>query len=200
MVIIGDSFYALSGEITNALEQRARAAGALGAGENYREYAVSGTRLSGGFSPNIPQQYANARQAGSVKVVIMDGGGNDMLQGNCSNPPNASCPDIQNAVNAADSLFDQMAMDGVEHLIYTFYPDPVNNSGLQSRLDVLRPLIRQEVESSPVPGSQYIDLRPVFEGRYGEYIMSDGIHPTAAGSRATADAIWSVMEDYCIAQ
>lgn len=200
MVIVGDSFYALSGEITNALENRARSSGALGAGENYRENAVSGTRLSGGFSPNIPQQYANARQAGQVKVVIMDGGGNDMLQGSCSNPPNASCTDIQNAVNAADNLFDQMAMDGVEYLIYTFYPDPVGNSQLQSRLDVLRPLIRQEVESSPVPTSLFIDLRPVFAGNYSQYVLSDGIHPSTAGSNATADAIWDVMQDYCIAQ
>ena len=200
MLVIGDSFFALSGAITNDLEVHARAAGALGSNENYRENAVSGTRLAGGFSPTIPEQYANGRQAGSVKVVIMDGGGNDMLQGSCSNPPNSSCADIQNAVNAANSLMNQMAADGVESVIYAFYPDPVGNSTLQARLDVLRPLMQQVSGNSPVPTSLFLDLRSVWQGHYSEYALSDGIHPTAAGSQATADAIWNLMQQNCIAQ
>jgi lysophospholipase L1-like esterase len=190
----------LSGDITNALEAHARSAGALAANESYRDNAVSGTRLSGGFSPNIPTQYANGRQAGPVKVVIMDGGGNDMLQGACSNPPNSSCPDIQNAVTAADMLMDRMASEGVEHLIYAFYPEPVGNSTLKARLDLLRPLMQQVTATSPIRTSLFLDLRPVFEGRYGQYVLSDGIHPSAAGSQATADAIWTQMRQNCIAQ
>src|SRR5690606_12229680 len=170
------------------------------ANENYRDNSVSGTRLSGGISPTIPTQYANGRQAGPVKVVIMDGGGNDVLQGSCSNPPTASCPDIQNAVNAADTLMDRMAAEGVDYVIYTFYPNPVGNATLQSRLDVMRPLMQQVTQSSPVPTSLFLDLRPIFEGHYGEYVLSDGIHPTTAGSQATANAIWRLMQANCIAQ
>lgn len=148
----------------------------------------------------IPQQYANARQASPVKVVIMDGGGNDMLFGSCSNPPTSSCQAIQDVVNTADNLFDQMAVDGVEYLIYTFYPDPVGNNSLKDKLDVMRPLMRQEVEGSPVPTSLFLDLRTSWAGHYGEYALPDGIHPSTAGSRATADAIWALMQDNCIAQ
>jgi hypothetical protein len=95
---------------------------------------------------------------------------------------------------------DRMAAEGVEHLIYAFYPNPVNNSTLQARLDVLRPLIQQTTAGSTLRTHLFLDLRPVFEGRYGEYVLSDGIHPTAAGSQATADAIWALMRQNCIAQ
>jgi hypothetical protein len=95
---------------------------------------------------------------------------------------------------------DRMAADGVESIIYVFYPNPVNNSTLQARLDVLRPLIQQTTTTSPIRTHLFLDLRPIFEGHYGEYVLSDGIHPTAAGSQATADAIWNLMRQNCIAQ
>ena len=39
---------------------------------------------------------------------------------------------------------------------------------------------------------------PVWDG-HPEY-TSDGIHPTAAGSTVTGDAIWEAMVEHCIAQ
>jgi lysophospholipase L1-like esterase len=88
-----------------------------------------------------------------------------------------------------------MGNDGVLKVIYFFYPDPQQDlGGLQAKLDVLRPLIQDVVNSTSNPVCYWLDLRPVFQGHYSEYVQSDGIHPTAAGSQATANAIWDVIQ------
>ena len=48
--------------------------------------------------------------------------------------------------------------------------------------------------SSIRPECYWLDTRPVYEGHYNAYVLSDGIHFTAAGSRAAADAIWNVIQ------
>ena len=48
------------------------------------------------------------------------------------------------------------------------------------------------------PKCYWLDLRPIWNG-HNEY-TSDGIHPTAAGSTATGNAIWEVMKANCVAQ
>jgi lysophospholipase L1-like esterase len=195
VLVIGESFIAMSHEITRDLEQLAKNAGILPSNQSFRDNAVSGTRLSGGISPTIPQQYSNGIQQGPIKWVIMDGGGNDCLQGSCSNPPNSSCTDLQNATNAARNLLQQMANDGVIKVLYFFYPEPLGSSfgDLKARLDVLRPMIQNVVNSTSNPNCYWLDLRPVWNG-HPEY-TSDGIHPTSAGSQATADAIWQVIQN-----
>ena len=195
VLVIGESFIALSHEITSYLEQNVRSAGLLGASDRFRDNSVSGMRLSGGGSPTIPQQYANGVQQGPVRYVVMDGGGNDCLQGSCSNPPTSSCTDLQNAVNAARTLLSRMASDGVRKVVWFWYPDPQSDlGGLQGKLNVLRPMIQDLVVNSVNPKCYWLDLRPVFAGKYSQYIMADGIHPTSAGCKATADAIWSLMQ------
>jgi uncharacterized protein YndB with AHSA1/START domain len=71
--------------------------------------------------------------------------------------------------------------------------------GTRELMDALRPLIEDACEKSPVP-CHFLDLRPVFEGRYDEFVQADGLNPTAAGSQATADAIWAILQELCIAQ
>jgi lysophospholipase L1-like esterase len=200
VLLIGDSFIALSRDITKDLIALARNAGALAADDSYRDKSVSGTQLSGGISPQIPVQYANGQKEAPAKVVIMDGGGNDMLNNTCSEPPTESCQGIQNAVKAVEDLFAQMAMDGVETVVYFFYPENQKNATQRAKIDVLRSLLQPICYSSVSPKCYGVDLRPVFEGHFTEYVMSDGIHPTAAGSQASAEAIWSVMQENCIAQ
>ncbi|MDP4181438.1 MAG: GDSL-type esterase/lipase family protein [Bacillota bacterium] len=187
VLFIGESFLALSHDIRKDLETIARNNGVLASNDSFRDNSVSGTRLYGGISPNIPTQYKNAITAGPVKYVVMTGGGNDCLQG-------TGDTDINNAVNAAKTLFAQMKTDGVQKVFYIFYPDPVNNNTLKSRLEILRPQIQSLVTQSTAPKAYFLDLRPIFEGKYSQYILSDGIHPSAAGSQATADAVWDQMK------
>ncbi|HEX9060521.1 MAG TPA: GDSL-type esterase/lipase family protein, partial [Clostridia bacterium] len=182
VLFIGDSFLALSRDIKNDLEAHAKSAGILASNDSFKDNSVSGTKLADSNpSPSIPTQYKNA---GSVKYVIMDGGGNDCLWG--------SGPDA--AAAAFKTLLGQMKTDGVVKLFYIFYPNPVNNSTLQGNLDKLRPQVVSMVTGSTSPKGYIIDLRPVFEGKYSQYILSDGIHPTAAGSQAAADAAWDQMQ------
>src|SRR5690554_3453168 len=73
VVFVGDSIFALSGEIQNQLEARA--------GATFRRYTVSGAELSGALvPPSIPQQF---RDAGAddphIETVGGEAGGNDSL-------------------------------------------------------------------------------------------------------------------------
>ncbi|MBN2736546.1 MAG: hypothetical protein JXR70_06155 [Spirochaetales bacterium] len=196
VAVIGESFIAMS-QITQNLQNSAKSAGLLPQGDSFSDKSESGTRLSGGGGTQIPQQYVNANPQKTVKWVFMDGGGNDCLQGSCSNPPNSSCSDLVNAVNAARTLFAKMSQDGVKKVIYFFYPEPLQMAfpigDLKARLDVLRPMMKQLVDSTTSPKIYWLDLRPVWNG-HNEY-TSDGIHPTAAGSKATADAIWNLAQE-----
>lgn len=185
VLVIGDSFLALSHDITSRLQQNARNDGILASTDKFRDLSVSGTMLNGGISPNIPTQYQNGVNAGTVKYVIMDGGGNDCLGGS-----------VDGVVTAAKSLFQQMTKSGTVKVFYLFYPDAQGGlSGmLNPKLNTLRPQIQSIVTGSTSPKGYFLDLRPTFEGKYSSYILSDGIHPTLAGSNAAADAIWAEMK------
>src|SRR5690606_31410074 len=97
VLVIGDSFIAITPEITREVERLARAADAIDESESYRDEAISGARLAGGASSSIPNQYTNAVSEGPVKVVLMDGGATD-CQNNEPDP----------ALAAAEALFETM--------------------------------------------------------------------------------------------
>lgn len=191
VVIIGESFIAAS-SIGQDLAEIAIEHGSLQPGESYINNSVSGTRLGDGA---IPGQYARAAQSNPIRFVLMDGGGNDCLQANDSNSP----------ISAAEELFAQMAEDGVEKIVYFFYPDPAGmfggaGSSLKSCLDVLRPKMKAVCDELTSPKCYWLDLRETsWTGNESAY-TSDGIHPNAQGSQVTAEAIWEVMEANCVAQ
>jgi hypothetical protein len=138
---------------------------------------------------SIPQQYANAQASNDIIYVVMDGGGNDCMRGQ---------PD--GAYNAAVTLFETMAGDGVQKVLYFFYPDPIKGyagSSLQTNLDALRPRMQELCEGLTAPLCYFVDLRESWDGH--EEYSDDGIHPTAAGDQASAGQIWPVMEANCIA-
>jgi hypothetical protein len=195
LVLIGDSFLADSHQVTTELETLARSTGALQSEERYRDHSSTLVTPFGGAA-DLTTQYAAAASEGAMRIVVMDAGGPDALL-TCPEPPTESCPALQNAVAGADQLLRQMATDGVEAVIYFFYPDPEDPS-LRARFDVLRPLMEATCDASPV-GCHFLDLRPTFEG-HGDFLLAGGIIPTAAGSTATAAAIWSLMQRRCIAQ
>ena len=127
---------------------------------------------------------------GLIKYVFMDGGLNDCLINNNGDA----------ALLAAQSLFQTMADDKTEKVVYFFYPDPVgaNFANLKTCLDSLRPQMRALCEGLTAPKCYWVDLRDTWNG-HNEY-TSDGIHPTPIGSKATADAIWEAAVENCVAQ
>jgi len=197
VLLLGDSFFALSHELGVDLEALAQSAGALPAGQHYRDNSnlTSNALALGGHG--IATQFTDGLASAPVKVVIMNGGGADISLGTCETA-DASCPVIAAAASAAEDLLTAMANAGVEHVVYAFYPNPVD-SGAQAKMDALRPLIQGACEGSPVP-CHWLDLRPTFANHYGEYILPDGLNPTSTGSQAAAAAIWQTLEQYCIAQ
>ena len=191
VAVIGESFIAATHGITQEIEKQAKAAGSLGASEHYVDNSVSGTLLSGSDPNAIPAQYKKAAQGGMIKYVLMDGGGNDCLQANNGDA----------ALTAAQALFPNMAKDGVEKVVYFFYPDPLGSfaSGtLRTCLDALRPKMKALCDGLTAPKCYWMDLRTTWNG-HSEYTQ-DGIHPTSAGAVATGDAIWEVMKTSCVAQ
>jgi hypothetical protein len=197
VLIIGDSFFAASHRITAFLEDLARQSGALMTGERYRDNArMIGNALALGGN-GIEEQYAAASAESAVGVVIMNGGGADVLLGSCPEVT-PDCPLLTDAAAAASALFSRMADEGVEHVIFAAYPDPLD-AAVREEMDALRPLLESACAASPVP-CHWVDLRPSFAGNYAAYVEADGLNPTPDGARATAGAIWSTMRQQCIAQ
>lgn len=196
LLIVGDSFFGATHEITSSLQTLARAAGALASNASYRDVSsiVDNTLASAGNG--ISDQYTSATVSAPAKVVIMNGGGADVITASCSNA--AACPALTAAASAAQALLSKMAADGVQNVVYVFYPNPLDTD-LQAKMDALRPLVQSACAGSAVP-CQWLDLRPTFAGQYASYIQADGLDPTAAGSAASAAAIWTTMQQSCIAQ
>jgi lysophospholipase L1-like esterase len=194
VVFIGESFVA-AGTIPADTSALARQAGTIGANESYRSYAVSGTQLTTG---EIPSQFAQAVADGPVKVVLMDGGGNDLLWGGrCANGVDAGCTEV---VTVVQTLFKTMKTDGVKDVVYFFYPDPLGiGASIKDAQDTLRPEMKRACDGAADVRCIWVDQRESWEGHYDTY-TSDGIHPTAAGSQASAKQIWEAMVANCVAQ
>jgi len=197
VLLVGDALLA-SHQVTTDLQDLAHQAGSLGASDLYRDNSsIPGNSLAL-TTPNIASQYVQGQASSPVKVVIMDGGGADVLGGTCSSPVTASCPLLVNAAVAAEQLLAQMAQEGVQQVVYFFYADHADPVVL-AKTDLLRPLIQSACENSPVP-CHWLDLRPTYAGHSSEYIQADGISPTNAGAAAIAAAIWATMQQNCVAQ
>ena len=143
-------------------------------------------------------QYQNAKRAAAVKVVLMDGGGNDLLIGNrCTNGFDAACKEI---VDVVVDLFAQIKTDGVKDVVYFFYPDPMGiGAQIKEAMDILRPEMKKLCDETTDVRCVWVDQRESWEGNYDRF-TSDGIHPTEAGSMASAQQIWDAMVAHCIAQ
>jgi hypothetical protein len=134
-----------------------------------------------------------------VRVIVMNGGATDMLNDACATDPTPACPAAQAAVRGAEALFEQLAADGVEHVVYFFYPDATSNESLKSGIDTLRPLVQNACGKSRV-ACHWLDLRPIFAGHPDYLVGTDGIVFGDAGAQAAATAVFSLMTARCIAQ
>jgi hypothetical protein len=189
VLFIGESFVAAS-SIPEETASLAEAAGSLGAGESYVDRSVSGTWIGNGASNSIPRQYTD--NSSGVRFVLMNGGGNDCWQGGQES-------DRTNALNAAAQLFEDMGANGVEKIVYFFYPDPIGAQfdALTACLDLLRPEMKALCDGQTSPECAWVDLRETWDG-HPEY-TSDGIHVAGPGNAPTAGAIFAAMEENCVA-
>jgi hypothetical protein len=179
---IGDSWMLVTGSEHTRVRDLARMAGAIGPNDDYVIAAVAAVGIA-----TIANQYAT-REAGAtkVKVVIMDGGTWDTIQGGS----------VTSVVATFGQFLTQVASDGtVQHIIYFLPPEIPLIPGVAA----LRPLLQQACAASTVP-CHFLDLQDIWSV-HPEYTDSNlGFLPTDVGSKAVADAIWGVMQQNCIAQ
>lgn len=217
VVILGDSYVTMYPDtlLEPRIEALARRDGALEAGgQGYRNYSVPGTSMANG---QIPGQFTTAvRVDPDIKLVIMDGGGNDVLLGapQCENWGSASNPAcqavVQRALDTAVELTADMFAAGVTDIVFFGYPHiPPNGllTGIAPNeiLDYSIPLSQKNCESAEdLTGGAlrcyFIDTRPLFGDTYRYINLVDGVHPTAAGADLIAEAIYSIMKDNCLGQ
>jgi hypothetical protein len=199
LLVLGDSLIQLS-TFTKELEAKAIAAGTLAADAHFRDSAsyLTSFLAKQQNSLSIWNEYDTARQQGRPRVIVMDGGATDVLNNQCADNLTTSCAAAQAAVAGAEALFRRFADDGVEHVVYFFYADPVNVPDLKAGIDLLRPLIENACGRSPV-ACHWLDLRPTFDG-HPEYAAADGIVFSDSGAAAAAGAVWDLMQQRCVAQ
>lgn len=209
VVFLGDSYvdYAVAHpNLETLVSNDAAKDGALMAGQAYRSYAVAGATMAAASLNMIPPQWPSAKTASAdIKVVIMDGGGNDVLINNpqCKNPGSqndATCKMVvNNTVMAVGNLIDDFKKTGVGDLIYFFYPHaPTGGADISDyALGILQNSAKLVTDANF--RMYVVDLVPLFNN-HSDYYYLDGIHANATGEQVIADAIYAVMKDHCIAQ
>jgi lysophospholipase L1-like esterase len=201
VVFFGDSIFALSGEIQRNLHDFN--------GGSFRNYTTSGAELIGGLiAPSVEQQIgiANADDPNST-VVVMNGGGNDILIpaialdpydcmtqwyefGRLSSRCKSYIDEIY--VDGVDLLND-LAADGITHVVYLGYYYTKN--GLILADDLEEAIVYGDGKlnlacQNSVVSCTFIDPRSTIRD---SDITSDGVHPNAGGSLKLANLIWPVL-------
>jgi hypothetical protein len=202
----------------------------------YRHYYLAGSAMNyGSGALNIPHQYevqamtdTSVAMPKDIKVVIMDGGGNDVLIDNeeclTTAPLTTTCTTaIDGTLAKAKSLLQEMAKNGVQHIVYYFYPqlDPKGRPGVNLSLEYALPKAEELCCGSSFTSSStnyscrgnvsgtdciMIDPTPAFQGHNVEadpstyWFQGDNIHPDAMGGTVLAGLVWKTMQDDCIAQ
>lgn len=183
LVTNGESFFA-AGNITSELTRLARRDGYIGQNESFKTISKSGQPIS-----VILQQYKNCNP--KPTYLISDGGGIDLMRGNCSD---ANCQVIKDCKNTLLQYLDEMKKSGTKKLLWMIYPDPVNYATLKKNQDIWAEVVPEVIGACEDPKCLLVDLRTTWAGHYDEY-TSDGIHCTNAGGTATAEAFWKAMID-----
>ena len=197
----------------------------------WRNYAIAGMSMAQGGIPLgapagvafIPDQFTEAIGIDKdIKLIIMDGGGNDALlppggspAANCKNNAMAgsdpACQDLVNTtIMAARALTTKMADAGVKDMIYFFYPHLPGTGTLSGTNpnaidDYAYPLVQKECDGASMTSGgkiscHFIDTRPAFGSDFAANISSDGVHPTDAGQKILAKLITDKMKADCLGQ
>jgi hypothetical protein len=186
---IGDSWIRIPGAQHTRVRDLARSAALIGPTEEYENLAAPAADMAA-----VARQYETQRSgANPPKVLLMNGGTWDAVAAQLSGA------DVDAAIDESLAEFSrflaQVATDGsVQHIVYFLVPELPSIPGVAA----MRGPLQQACGNSAVP-CHFIDLQPLWLG-HPEYTAADGIQASVAGANVIADAIWSTMQDSCIAQ
>jgi hypothetical protein len=174
-LMIGDSIFALTEEVPDFL---------LEAGLDFELRAKSGSKME-----IIAQQYRDYKKdTGIPETVIMDGGGNNVLQDHyieCVKQSDLCDKAIDKIFGTGQALLEEMKEDGVKKIVYVgIHYFKKWNAGLNPTVDKGTELAKTICQPELC---WFIDLRPHFD-RPG-LLLKDDIHPNTEGSRIIADLI-----------
>lgn len=193
VVMLGDSIFALSGEETAALEELS--------GQQWRVYYQNGAQLEGGSaiaSDDIEDQLDDAIDDGTIRTIIMDGGGNDFLLGS------GTVSQVEAELRAAWGRILSKSQDAdVENMIIQGYYETTDAD--PDELAVNERTLAWLPTQGAVYGINIIVYNPNADPWFttknpASYTVSDGIHPDTAASEHMADMIWDLMVDNNIEQ
>jgi len=178
--ILGDSIFDLSGDIRSDLVSLS--------GKRYKDRSASGAKISG-----VVNQLNKALRRSSLKTIIADGGGNDVLIGgpDCdSDPLTQACVDtIDYVADTMENMLDDMYISGVDDCVWLgYYHLPRSEAEKNEALDYCY-LLYPAITSGPMD-THLVDPRDDIEP---SHVKSDDIHPTGAGSEILANLIWDTM-------
>ena len=197
VVFVGDSIFALSGEIQAQIEENAQT--------TFRNYAISGAQLvEGSIADSVPDQLDKAfSDDPNIRLAVVDAGGNDILIPAIALDPNQcktrwyrkdlsqKCKDlIDNLYVQGVDLMNSTADRGVDkaYLMGYYY---VKDAFF--KLDALEQAVDYGAEAfsnvcaNSTADCTFVDTRSFIND---EDIKWDGIHPKTSGSIKIGNAIW----------
>lgn len=198
VVNLGDSIFALSGEIQDFLHSWS--------GQTFRRYALSGSMVS-----HIADQYDDAKaDNANINTIFMDAAGNDILipatlfdPYNCKvdwweSGLSSTCKSlIDDCYVDVVNLLNQMGRDGVDNIIFQGYYNLKNGLFGTTKLnqavaygDTKLALAVQNAQAAP-NYRVFIDPRPYITS---SDIIFDGVHPSTSGSQKLATLIWAKLQ------
>lgn len=207
IVNIGDSIFALSGEISGFLHSYA--------GKTFRRYSTSGAEIIGSnvmTSFDVYAQYAQAKADNSlIETIYMDGGGNDILipatmafdPYNCKkdwweSSLSSTCKNYINDIYVDTvNLLNQMGRDGVKNIIFLGYyyckSGLIGSTTLNPAVDYGDLKLSQAVANATAANNYRVFIDPRSKIVSAD-IVSDGVHPATSGSKKLADLIWAKLK------
>lgn len=199
VLFIGDSIFALSGDIQENLHSRNRG--------TFRNYTTSGAEIDGGIlAPSVRRQFERAISSRSDStVVVMDGAGNDILIPvvTLRDPYDCQTQDYESGVLSdrcrrfiddiyveVVDLLNEMSASGIQEVIYLGYyytkSGFLRADNLEEAVDYGDTILARACRASTV-SCVFVDPRNVISD---SDIVRDGVHPNRSGSNKIADLIW----------
>lgn len=171
-LIIGDSIFALTRDVPNNLRD---------AGYDFEMRAQVGAKIE-----QIAKQYIMYKEENGVpSLIIMDGGGNDILRGallDCLRGTPKCYEIIDEIYTMKRQITNEMKADGVEKILYVGIH---YLHGWRSPLNIPIDYAMDRFKINDI--TTLIDIREPFKEE--GLLLVDGIHPNAKGSKIISDLL-----------